>query len=139
MSINSLKGFYDDSSCCHCIVFETAPILPDPDEGSGSLTHESPPSTYSDQSSEKKAKRVRFLNDSRLTEYRYRFEYPPVKDSSVECKDRGWTSRYIVRLWQERIRESSDPKCVEEKNFSFSLGMNWSWDSFWSLDVYRLW
>ena len=45
----------------------------------------------------------------------------------------------MVRLWQERIRESFDPKCVEERDFWFSLSMDWGWDSFWSLDVDRLW
>ena len=130
MSIKGLKRFYDDSSCCHFVVFETAPILPDPDEGSGSLTYESPPSTYSDQPRKKKAKRVRFLGDSGLTGFRYKFGYPPLKDRNVEWKDRGWTPRYMVRLWQERIRESSDPKCVAERDFWFSLGKDWGWNSF---------
>ena len=139
MSIKGLKRFYDDSSSCYFVVYDSAPVLPDPDEGSGSLTHESPPSTYSDQPRKKNAKRVRFLDDSVVTGFRYKFGYPPLKDRSVEWKDRGWTLRYMVRLWQERIRDSSDPKCVEESDFWFSLGMDWGWDSFWSLDVDRVW
>ena len=139
MSIKGLKRFYDDYRCCQFVVFETASILPDPDEECGYLTYESPPCTYSDQRRKNKAKRVRFLNDSEFTEYRYRFGYSPLKNRSVEWKDRGWTARYIVRLWQERIRRSSDPKCVEERDFWFSVGMDWGWDSFWSLDVDRVW
>ena len=139
MSIKGLKRFYDNSSCCHFVAFDSAPILPDPDEGSGSFTYEHPPSTYCDQPRTKKAQRVRFLHDSGLTGYRNRFVYPLLKDRTVECKDRGWTPRYMVRLWQERIRESSDPKCVEERDFWVSLGMHCGWDSFWSLDVDRFW
>ena len=43
-----------------------------------------------------------------------------------------------MRLWQERIRESSDLKCVKERDFWFRLGQNWGWDCFWSLDVDRV-
>ena len=100
MSIKGLKRFYDDSSSCYFVVYDSAPVLPDPDEGSGSLTHESPPSTYSDQPRKKNAKRVRFLDDSVVTGFRYKFGYPPLKDRSVEWKDSGWTPRYMVRLWQ---------------------------------------
>ena len=56
MSIKGLKRFNDDSSCCQIVVFNSAPILPDPDEGSGSLTYESTASTYSDQPRKKKPK-----------------------------------------------------------------------------------
>ena len=81
------------------------------------MTYESPPSTYSDQPRTKEVKRVSSLYDSVVTGYRYKCVYPPLKDRSVECKDRGWTFRYMVRLWPKRIRESSDPKCVKEKDF----------------------
>ena len=121
------------------MVYDSAPVLPDPDEGSSSLTYESPPSTYSDQPRKKQAQRVRFLDDFGVTGFRYKFGYPLLKDRSVEWKDRGWTPRYLVRLWQERMRDSSDPKCLEERDFWFSLGMDWGWDSFWSLDVDRVW
>ena len=139
MSIKGLKRFYDDSSYCHFLVFDSALVLTDPDEGSGSLMYESSPSTYCDQPRKKKAKRFRFLDDFGVTGFRYKFVYLPLKDRSVEWKDRGWTPRYLVRLWQERIRESSVPKCVKERDFWFSLGQNWGWDSFWSLDVDRVW
>ena len=49
MSIKSHKGFYDNSSCCQFVVFDSAPVLLEQDEVSGSLTYESPPSTYCDQ------------------------------------------------------------------------------------------
>ena len=139
MTIKGRKRFYDDSSCYHFVVFDSAPVLWDPDEGSGSLTYESPTSTYSDQPSKKKAKRVRFLDDSGETGLWYMFEYPPWKDRNVECKDRGWTTEYVMRVWQEGIRESSDPKCVKEKDLRFSLGQGWAWDSFWFLNVVRVW
>ena len=121
MSMKCLKRFHDDSSCCHFVVFDSASILPDQDEGSGSLTYESPSSTYSDQARKKKPTRVRFLYDSVVTGFRYRYEYPPLKDRSVEWKDRGWTPRYMVRLWQDRIRQSSDTKCGKESDVWFPL------------------
>ena len=99
MSIKGLKRFYNDYSCCHFVVFHSAPIEPDPDERSGSLTYESPTSTDSDQPRKKKVKRVRFLDDSVVTGYRYRFVYPPLKDRGIEWKDRGSTSRNMVRSW----------------------------------------
>ena len=139
MSIKGLKRFYDDSSCCHFVVYDSAPVLSDPDVGSGSLTYESPPSTYSDQPRRQKAKRGRFLDDSVVTGFRYKFGHPALKDRSVECMDRGWTPRYMVRLWKERIRESSHPKCVEERDFWFALVPDCGWDSFWSLNVDRVW
>ena len=45
----------------------------------------------------------------------------------------------MVRLWRERIRESSDPKCVKERDFWFSLSQDRGWNSFWSLNVDRVW
>ena len=84
MSIKGLKRFYDDSSCCDFVGFDSAPILPDPDAGSGFLTYESPPSTYSDQPRKKKAKRVRFLDDCGVTGFTYKVEYPLWKNRSVE-------------------------------------------------------
>ena len=138
MSIQGLKRFCEDSSCCHFVVFHSAPVLPDSDKGSGSLTYESPTSTYSDRPRKEQAKRVRFLYDSEVTRFRYKFGYHPLQDRSVEWKDSGWTAEYMVRLWQERIRESSDTKCVKKRDFWFSVGQDWSWDSFWSLDVDRV-
>ena len=84
MSIKGLKRFHDDSSCSYFVVSDSAPVLPDPDEGSRRLTYESPPSTHSDQPRKKKATRVRFLDDSEVTGFRYKFGYPPLRDSSVE-------------------------------------------------------
>ena len=57
------------------------------------------------------------MDDSGVTGFRYKFGYPPLKDSSVELKDSGCTTRYVWRLWRERIREGSDPKCVMERDF----------------------
>ena len=139
MSIKCLKGFYDDSSYCYFVVFDSPPVLSDPDEGSCSLTNEAPTSTYSDQPRKEKPKRVRFLYDSSVTTFRYKFGYPPWMDRSLEWRDRGWTHKYMVRLWQQRIKESSDTKCVKERDFWFSLGQACCWDSFWSLDVDRVW
>ena len=121
------------------MVVHSAPRLSDPDEWSSSLTYESPPSTYSEQPIRNKAKRVCFLYASELTEYMYRFGYPLVKASSFACKDTSQTSRYVVRLWEERTRQSSNTKCVEERDAWFSIGMDWGWYFFWSLYVDRVW
>ena len=125
MSNKGLKGFYDDTSWCYFVVFDSAPVLPYTDEGSGSSTYESPPSTYSDEPRKNKAKRVRFLHDLVVTGFRYKFAYPPLHDNGVKWNDRGWTPTYMVRLWQEWIRESSDPKYVKERNFWIFLVQDW--------------
>ena len=116
ISIKCLKRFYNGGSCCHLMMFDSAPVLPDQDTGSGSLIYVSPPGTYSDQPRKKKAKRVRFLDDSVVTGFRYKFRYAPLKDRNIQCKDRGCTTWYMVSLWQERIRESSDSKCTEGRD-----------------------
>ena len=108
--IKDVKRFYDDSSCWHFVARDCAPGLPDPDEGSGSLTYKSPASTYSDQPGMIMAERVRFLCDSVVTALRIRVGYPPLKDRSVGCTNRGCATRNMVRQWQARIRQSSDPQ-----------------------------
>ena len=72
----------------------------------------------------KKADRVRFWYDSSGTRFRYKFGYSALKDRSVEQKNRGWNPKYMVRLCQEGIRESSDPKCMKERHFWFALGQD---------------
>ena len=69
-----------------------------------SLTYESPKSNMSDLPIRKKANRVSYLYDSGLTRFRYKFEYATLKNSNVQWKDRGWTSRFNVRLSQDRYR-----------------------------------
>ena len=66
------------------MVCDSAPVLPHADERSGSLTYESPPSTYSDPTKKKKTKRVMILDESVVTGFRYKFVYPPLKDRSVK-------------------------------------------------------
>ena len=70
-----------------------------------SLTYESPKSTNSDLPSKTNAKRVSLLDHSGLTGVRSKFRYPALKDRRVQWKDRGWTTRFMVWLWQERYRE----------------------------------
>ena len=40
----------------------------------------------------------------------------------------------MARLWQERNRESCCKVC-KEMNFWFSLGQDWCWDAWWSLNI----
>ena len=137
MSIRNLKRFYTAEDASSFVVYDSAPTFATPDEETMSLTYESPKSTKSDLPRKKKAKRVRFLDDSGLTGFRSKFGYPPLKDRSVQWKDRGWTPRFMVRLWQERYRECPCKVCEEEMNFWFFLGQDWGWDAWWSLDVIR--
>ena len=105
MSIRNLKRFYTAEDASSFVVYDSAATFASPDEETMSLTYESPKSTKSDLPRKKKAKRVRFWDDSGLTGFRSQFGYPPLKDRSVQWKDRGWTPRFMVRLWQERYRE----------------------------------
>ena len=119
------------------MVYDSAPTFATPDEETMSLTYESPKSTKSDLHRKKKAQRVRFLDDPGLTGFRSKFGYPALKDRSMQGKDRRWTPRFMVRLWQERYRECPCKVCEEEINSSFSLGPNRGWDAWWSLYVIR--
>ena len=87
MAIKGLRRFDDDSSCCHFVVFNCAPVLPDPDEGSGPMTYESPSSSYFDLPKMEKAKTGWFVNDSVVTGFWYRSGDPTLKHRSVEWKD----------------------------------------------------
>lgn len=78
MSISSLKRFYDEYCCCHFLVFDSAPVRTVADEWAGYLTYESRVSTYSNQLEQKKAIRVRFLDNSNMTGCRLKFVYPPL-------------------------------------------------------------
>ena len=80
---------------------------------------------------------MRFLDDSGLTDFRSKLVYPPLRDRSVEWKDRGWTPRFMVRLWQESYGECPCKVCEEEMNLWFSLGQDWGLDAWWSLNVIR--
>ena len=102
-----------------------------------SLTYESPKSTKTDLPRKQKAKRVRFLYDCGLTGFRSKYGYPPLQNRSVQRKDRGWTPRFMVRLWQERYRGCHCKVCKEKINFWFSWGQDCGWDARWSLDVIR--
>ena len=137
MSIRNLKRLYTAEYTSSFVQYDSAPTFATLDEETMSGTYESPNSTKSDLDSKKKVKRVRFSHDCGLTGYRSKFGYPPLKDRSVECKDRGWTPRFMVRLWQERYRECPCKVCEEEMNFWFSLGQDWGWDAWWSLNVIR--
>ena len=78
---------------------------------------------------------MRSLDDPSLTGFRSKFGYPPMKDRSVQGKDRGWTPRCMVRLSQKRYRECPCKICKEEMNLWFSFCQDWGWDAWWSLDV----
>ena len=105
MSIRNLQRFYTAEDASSFVVHDSTPTLATPGDETMSLTYESPKSTKSDLPRTKKAKRVRFLYDSGLTDFRSKFGYPPLKYGSVQWKDMGWTPRFMVRLWQERYRE----------------------------------
>lgn len=135
MSTQYLERFYDDSKCYYLLVYDSAPVLPDLDEGSGFLTHESHQSTYSEQPRTNKRKRVTFFDDFVVIVFTYKFVYPTVQDGSVEWKDRGQTSYYIVSVWQNSIRGSADTRCVAHMDFCFCLGQDWSWNSFGLLNI----
>ena len=119
------------------MVHDRAPTFATSDEETMSLTYESPKSTKPNLRRKKKTKKVRVLYDSGLTGFRSKFVYPPLKDRSVQWKDRGWTPRFMVRLWLERYRECPCKVCEEEMNVWVSLGQDWGWDAWWSLDVIR--
>ena len=104
MSIRNLNRFYPAEDASPFVVYNSAPTCATPDEETMSLTYESPKSTKSDLPRKGKAKRVRFVDDSGQTGFGSEFAYPPFKDRSLQWKDRGWTPRFMVRLWQERSR-----------------------------------
>ena len=124
MSIRKLKRFYTGEDASSFVVYDSEPTFATPDQETISRTYESPKSTKFDLPRKKKAKKVRFLDDSDLTGFRSKFAYPPLKDRSAQWKDRGWTPRFMVRLWQERYRECPCKVCEEEMNFWFSLGQD---------------
>ena len=137
MSIKNLKRFYTAGDASSFVVYESGPTFATLDEETMSLTDESAKSTKSDLPRKKKAKRVRFLNHSGLSSFRSKLGYPPLKDSSVQWKDRSWTPKFIVRLWQERYRECPCKVCQEEINFWFSLCQDWGWDAWWCVYIIR--
>ena len=100
--MRNLKRFYTAENASSFVVYESAATFSTPYEETMSLTYESPKSTESDLPRKKKAKRVRFLYDSGLTGFRSKFGYPPLKDRGGQWKERVWTPRFMVRLWQER-------------------------------------
>ena len=89
MSIRNLNRFYNAEDASSFVVHDRASTFASPDEETMSLTYESPKSTKSDLPRKKKAKRVRFLNDTGLTGFRSKFGYSPLKVRSVQWKDRG--------------------------------------------------
>lgn len=130
----SIRYYTTESSFA---VLPAAPLARDPDSGSDlSLSYESPKSTYSDQPRKKKSKRVRFVDDSGLNGFN-NLGFPGAAGRDTAWKDRGWTPRYMVRLWQERYLEYPSERAVRERDFWFKLGFDWGWDSLWSLDVER--
>ena len=137
MSIRNLERFYTAEDASSFVVYDSTPTFAPTDEETMSLTNESPKSTKSDLPRRKKAKRVGFMDDCGLPGFRSKFEYPPLKDRSVQGKDRGWTTRFMVRLWQERYRECPGEVWKEEINFWFSLCQDWGWDAWWSVNVIR--
>ena len=97
MSIRNLKRFYTAEDASSFVVYDSSTTFATPDEETMSLTYESPKSTKSDLPSKKKANRVRFLDDSGMTGFRSKFVYAPLKDRSVQWKDSGCTTRFMVR------------------------------------------
>ena len=99
MSIRNLKRFYTAEHASSFVVYDSAPTFATPVVETMGLTYESPKSTKSDLTRKKKAKRVRLLDDCGLTDFRSQFGCPPLKDRSVQWKNRGCTPRFMVRLW----------------------------------------
>ena len=89
MSIRNRNRFYGAEDASSFVVYDSGPTFATTDEETMSLTYESPKSTKSDSPRKKKAKRVRFLDDFGQTGFRSKFLYPPLKDRSVQWKDRG--------------------------------------------------
>ena len=137
MSIRSLKKFYTAVDASSFVVCDRAPTFATPDEETISLAYKSPESSKSDLTSTKQAKRVRFWDDSGLTGFRSKFVYPHLKDRSVQWMDRGWTTRFIVRLWQARYRGCPYKVREEEMHVWFSLCQDCGWDAWWFLNVMR--
>ena len=71
------------------MVCDSAPTFAIPNVETMTVTYESPKLTKSDLAEDKKAKRMRFLDDSDMTGFRSTFGYPLLKDRSVQWKDRG--------------------------------------------------
>ena len=117
MSIRNHKSSYTAEDPSSFVLYDGAPTFAAPDEETISLSDESRQATKSDLPRNKKAQRVRFLDDSGVTGFRFKFVYPPLRDRSVQWKDRGWTSRFMVRLWEKRYRECSCKVCKEQMNF----------------------
>ena len=111
MSSRNLKRFYPVEDASSFVVYDSAPTFATPDEETMSLTYESPKSTKSDLPRKKQAKMVRFLDDSGLTGFRSKLEYLALKHRSVQWKDSGCTSRFMVRLCQESNRECHYKVC----------------------------
>ena len=84
MTIRNLKRFYIADDASSIVVYHSVPTFAAPDEETMNMTYETPTSTKSDLASKEQAKMVRFLDDSALTGFRSKFEYPAVKDSSVQ-------------------------------------------------------
>ena len=124
IAIRNIKRFYTAVDASSIVVYDSATTFATPDEKSLNLTYVSPKSTKSDLPRKKKPKMVSFLYDSGLTGFRSKFEYPTWKDRSVQWKDRGWTHRFMMRLWQERYRECPPKVCEEEMNFWFSFAQD---------------
>jgi len=59
---------------------------------------------------------------------------PPFGDRKVNFAERGWTARAALGFWGERCRVCDCEDCLSQKNFWFKLGLDWGWDSRWSLD-----
>ena len=137
MSMRNLQRFYTAEDASSFVLNDSTPTFATPDKETMSLTYESPKPTKSDLLRKKKAKRVRFLDDSGMTGDRSKFGYPHLKDRSVQWKDRGWTPRFMVRLWEERFRESPCKVREEEMNFWFPLCRDWGWAAWWSQNVIR--
>ena len=84
MSIRNLKRFYSEEDASFFVVYDSLATLATTDEETMRLTYKSPKSTKSDFPRKMNTRRVRYLHNSHVTGYRSKFEYPTLKDRSVQ-------------------------------------------------------
>ena len=127
----SIRFYSAEDDFC---VFPVAPWSRDPDSVASSVVA-SPSVTRSEPGVREKVRRVRFLDDSGIVGGRVGF--PPLGDRSVAWSKRGFTPRYLVNLWGEKYREDRSVFSLKQRNFWFSLGFEWGWDTLRDLKVDR--
>ena len=82
-------------------------------------------------------KRVRFEDDLVGPSVLHKEGYPFTLRKEVPWVAKGWTPRYMVNLWSERMRYEETEYGRQERDFWFDLGFQWGWNVTWFLSVAR--